>query len=283
MLHTTKLDPYRVVFPKEIKVPILISCPHSGRHYPPEFIREMALPLNEIRRSEDRLVDRLFADAPEAGAILLTAQFARSWIDLNRDWREVDVAMFDTPPHVEKLVHSQKVAAGFGLIHKVGGRGNLIYRGALPCSEYEHRLATAWLPYHEAISSILAGLKDRFGYAILIDAHSMPPLPYSKPCYAVVGDRYGKSCSPSLTAHVELQLEKRGFLFRRNTPYAGGYITDHYGDPEGNVHSIQIEICRSRYLNSSTLEPNNLFEKAKLGMSDMISELIFYFQENNLT
>ena len=42
-----------------------------------------------------------------------------------------------------------------------------------------------------------------------------------------------------------------GYAVRRNDPYAGGYITRHYGRPREGVHALQIEIARGLYMDET--------------------------------
>ena len=64
----------------------------------------------------------------------------------------------------------------------------------------------------------------------------------------VLGDRYGTSCTPLLAATVERTLIDLGYSVGRNKPYAGGFITEHYGNPAAGLHAIQLEINRALYM-----------------------------------
>lgn len=212
----------------------------------------------------------MLENAPDFGATLLCAEFPRVWCDLNRDWREVDAGMFDPPPPEDEVLLTAKVQAGFGVIPRYVTRGRQIYGHSLPPSEIRARLATAWLPYHEALATLLAEMRARFGYAVLLEIHSMPKLPYARPCDIVLGDVHGKSCHSDMTALVETLLGNRGYSVRRNVPYSGGYITQHYGRPDQNMHALQIEICRSLYLNTATLQPGGGFEETRQTMQHLL-------------
>lgn len=223
-------------------------------------------------------MDRLLGDAPDFGATLLSAEFPRVWCDVNRDWREVDPGMFDPAPPEDEVLLTAKVKAGFGVIPRYVSQGRQIYGHSLNLSEIRERIATAWLPYHEALAALLSEMGARFGYAVLLEAHSMPKLPYTRPSDIVLGDVHGKSCAPEVTERVESLLESGGYSVRRNIPYSGGYITQYYGRPDQNIHAIQMEICRSLYLNTATLQPGSDFEKTRKNMQNLLAGLAEWFR-----
>ncbi len=267
------LTSFRVDRPGNTAIPLLVSSPHSGRNYPSAFLDSASLSFHELQQSEDRFVDRLFENAPDFGATLICAEFPRVWCDVNRDWREVDADMFDPPPPEDEVLLTAKVKAGFGLIPRYVSQGRQVYGHPLHRSEIKDRISVAWLPYHEALAHLLSEMQARFGYAVLLEAHSMPKLPYARSCDIVLGDVHGRSCSPELTGMMENRLGSRGYSVRRNTPYSGGYITQYYGRPEQDIHAIQVEICRSLYLNTATLQPGSGFEKTRLNMHSLLAEL----------
>src|SRR5690606_34714245 len=106
----------------------------------------------------------------------------------------------------------------------------------------------------------LAETEAAFGFAILLDCHSMPSTSFGRddPVGAdiVIGDRFGASCAPMLADALEAELRHCGFSVVRNRPYAGGFITEHYGRPERDRHAIQIEIYRALYMDEKTLSPH---------------------------
>lgn len=259
--------------PQKTAIPVVVSSPHSGGKYFPDFLEVTRLSLRELQQTEDRFVDRLFDAAPDYGATLLATDCPRVWCDVNRDCREIDPSMFRPSLPVEGLIESAKVRAGFGVIPRCASQGRSIYTHCLSPEEAHSRIRLGWLPYHEALTSLLEDLKSRFGAVILLDAHSMPPLPQSRACDIVLGDVHGKSCSPELTDIVEGHLLNLGYEVRRNIPYAGGYITSHYGAPADGIHAIQLEVCRSRYLNLSTLQPSRNFLQVQKDMAGLLDKL----------
>ncbi|KXV38576.1 N-formylglutamate deformylase [Gluconobacter japonicus] len=281
----TTLPPYPAVIikkPQKTAIPIVVSSPHSGEKYFPDFLQMTRLSLRELQQTEDRFVDGLFNYTPEMGGTLLTTECPRVWCDVNRDCRELDPGMFRPALPSEGLVQSAKVRAGFGVIPRCASQGRPIYTHCLPVEEIHRRLQLAWIPYHESLNRLLKELKQQFGFVILLEAHSMPPLPQARACDMVIGDMHGKSCSPHLTDIVQQSLCQLGYEVRRNVPYAGGYITSHYGRPHEGIHAIQLEICRSRYLNPATLQPSRGFQQVQSDMAALL-ETLSHFVEDRLS
>jgi N-formylglutamate deformylase len=110
---------------------------------------------------------------------------------------------------------------------------------------------------------LIGNVHDAFGTAILVDCHSMPSVGISRdeprrPDF-VIGDRYGTSCAPQLTNVIENALRAMGYSVARNKPYAGGFITEHYGNPASSLHTIQIELNRAIYMDERKRERRERF------------------------
>ncbi|MBX3483886.1 N-formylglutamate amidohydrolase [Phenylobacterium sp.] len=248
--------------------PLVFASPHSGRVYPEDMMSAAALDAVSIRRSEDAFVDDLVAGAPAHGATVIAARFARAYIDLNREPFELDPNMFaDELPEFARS-RTARVAAGLGAIARVVSEGQEIYRRKLTYAEAHARIEGAHRPYHAALAELLAEAQGAHGFAILIDWHSMPAAAArhagrDRPCDIVLGDRFGAACAGLLPGRVERELEAMGYRVARNTPYAGGYTTEHYGRPGRRAHALQIEINRGLYLDEATLSPTSGFAALK--------------------
>jgi N-formylglutamate amidohydrolase len=251
---------------------LVFASPHSGRDYPAELMAAAALDAAAIRRSEDAFVDELIASGPAYGASVITARYARAFIDVNREPYELDPAMFEDELPDFARARTARVAAGLGSIAKVVGEGQEIYRRKLTFAEARRRIEGAHQPYHRALAGLIDSTRGRHGRVALIDWHSMPSAasglngPYDRArrgCDIVLGDRFGSACTPELTRLVERQLEAMGYRVARNAPYAGGYTTEFYGRPGEGVHALQIEINRAVYLDESTLTPTEGFTRLK--------------------
>jgi N-formylglutamate deformylase len=238
-------------------VPVVFSSPHSGRAYSADFMATARLDEATLRRSEDSYVDEMFAQAPLQGAPLIAATFPRAYCDVNREAWELDPAMFEDalPPWVNTT--SARVGAGLGTIARVVADGEAIYGIRLRFADAQARVQACWQPYHDTLAALVAATRARFGVCLLIDCHSMPSSATAgrRPAPEIVlGDVHGTACAPFVTHAFDQFFGRRGYLTRRNDPYAGGYVTRHYGRPSQGVHAIQIEVARSLYMNEITLE-----------------------------
>ncbi len=229
------------------------------------FLASSRLDSHAIRRSEDAHVDRLIAGVPALGAPTVQALFPRAWIDVNREPSELDPSMFDGPLARPVRRDSARVRAGLGIIPRVVSGGMEIYAGSLPAREAERRIATAYVPYHDTLASLLDATLGLFGSACLIDCHSMPSSCRGgggRTPDVVLGDRFGSSCAPGVSLATAGALESLGAVVHRNDPYPGGHITRRYGRPGQGVHALQIEINRGLYLDEASLETTAGLESA---------------------
>lgn len=250
--------PFEVRSGAEQRVPFVFNSPHSGRHYPQRFLAMTRLDRAAIRRSEDCYVDELFGSAVRLGAPILVAHFPRAYLDANREAWELDPRMFSDALPSFANIRSARVAGGLGTIPRLVGEGLEIYAGRLSLREAVSRIETIYKPYHETLHRLVRDTKRHFGYAVLIDCHSMPgsiKLGDSglRPDF-IVGDRFGTSASGALTEAAIGLLTAMGYTVAHNKPYAGGYITEHYGRPAQAMHALQIEVNRALYMNEATLE-----------------------------
>ncbi|MCR4264957.1 N-formylglutamate amidohydrolase [Nitratireductor sp. ZSWI3] len=269
---------FEVLTPTSQTVPFVFNSPHSGRHYPHRFLAMSRLDASMIRRSEDCYVDELFSGVVGCGAPLLTANFPRAYLDVNREPWELDPRMFSDPVPPFANIRSPRVAGGLGTVPKLVGEGLDIYSGRLPLSEARSRIEAIYMPYHDCLKRLLIDTHCAFGVGILIDCHSMPAGIRSgegalRPDF-IIGDRFGVSASPALTECVIGLLSARGYCVIHNKPYAGGFITEHYGRPAQGLHAVQIEVNRGLYMNERTLEKTAGFHALMDDLSDFARELM---------
>lgn len=243
-------------------VPVLIAVPHAGRVYPAEFAARMRDQAAASLRLEDRYADLVAeAVARETGAALLVAHAPRALIDLNRAPDDVDWDMVagGAPEPRVRLVAGRRARSGLGLVpRRLPGLGELWKRPMTP-GELAARVDRVHRPYHAALASGLETLRDRWGATLLIDLHSMPPLgpkrgAESAPDF-VIGDRFGASCDRTLSTAALEYFARAGRRAAHNRPYAGGYVLDRHAAPARAIHALQIEICRSAYLDGYLREP----------------------------
>jgi N-formylglutamate amidohydrolase len=175
-------------------------------------------------------------------------------------------------------IRSLRVAGGLGTIARIVAEHEEIYRGPLDVEEALSRIELIYKPYHALLRKTLARLHVDFGFSVVIDCHSMPSVvrgvdPTNRPDF-VLGDRYGTSCSLDLIETATTVLKSLGYSVARNKPYAGGFITEHYGRPAKGLHALQIEINRSLYMNEDTFEKSDEFGTLAQDLGVFMQELI---------
>lgn len=243
------------------QVPVLIAVPHAGRAYPHSLIERMRHPGHAALRLEDRYADLLGeAVARATGAGLLLAHAPRAMIDLNRAPEDVDWEMFarGKPAGIGSYTPGIRARSGLGLIpRRLPGLGEL-WKHRHDEADLSARIEQIHAPYHECLGESLAGLRARWGAALLIDLHSMPPLGQRDGLPApdfVLGDRFGKTCHGALMASSFGYLGEHRRAAAHNRPYAGGYVLERHADPQNGLHAMQLEVDRSRYLDRRLEEP----------------------------
>jgi N-formylglutamate amidohydrolase len=269
--------PLTLLGPAEQRVPFVFSSPHSGRNYPPEFLAAVRLSRRAIRRSEDFRVDELFAGVAAIGCPLLSANFPRAFVDVNREPFELDPAMFREPLPGWCNTLSPRVAGGLGTIARIVSETEEIYLRKLTLAEALERIEMLYRPWHAALAGLMERTRDRFGFAVLVDCHSMPSAGESghkaRP-HIVLGDRHGESCAPAVTRHAAEILADLGYRVEINKPYAGGFITGHYGRPAQGWHALQIELNRSLYMDEIALEKGPGFARVAADMREFAARFV---------
>ena len=269
--------------------PLVLASPHSGRNYTAGFVESSRLDARALRRSEDSFVDELYAAAPGHGAALLAATFPRAYCDANREAWELDPAMFEDglPPWVNTT--SVRVGAGLGTLARVVSSGEAIYRRRLRFADAEGRVRACWEPYHAALRGMIEATRRQRGACLLLDCHSMPDAasqPHGGREAAregpdfVLGDAHGTTCAPEATRLVESLLRDAGYRVSRNDPYAGGYVTRHYGRPREHVHVLQVEVARGLYMDETTIEKRSGFGVLRERLSGVVGSLVTALQRD---
>ena len=269
--------PLALARPEPQTVPFVFNSPHSGSHYPPDLLAASDLPLHRLRATEDVAVDRLFADVVALGAPLLAARFPRAWLDVNREPYELDPKLVRErlPGHAN--TRSLRVAGGLGTVPRLICEGVSIYRDRPSLDDVLWRIERVYRPYHDMLRGLLTQTVMRFGHAVLIDCHSMPSAatkPEGPRPDIILGDRFGTSCHEGLTHTLAQAFERRGYHVVRNRPYAGGFITEHYGKPFQSLHAIQIEINRALYMDERTLRLRDGFDALAQDLTSVMAEIM---------
>jgi N-formylglutamate amidohydrolase len=272
MTETEDAPPFIRIGPERPVSPVILSVPHAGRDYSQSLLAAARLPRSTLETLEDRLVDRLIWRATEAGATAFVAHVPRAEIDLNRDEREIDPALIAPALPSSSILQSARSRGGIGLIpSRITGAG-AIWRGRIDQSELRRRIETIHRPYHAAIAAALDDARERFGAAILLDCHSMPPRPQAG-AMIVFGDRHGTSTGRDFVDAAMQATRRLGYGAGYNVPYAGGYIVARHGRPQRGVHALQMEIDRSAYLDAELRTPGPGFAAACRLVADVAAAL----------
>ncbi|MEL6288442.1 MAG: N-formylglutamate amidohydrolase [Pseudomonadota bacterium] len=265
--------------------PFVFCSPHSGRVYPPAFLEASRLDAVAIRKSEDSFVDDLFRPVGALGAPLIAAQFPRAYLDLNREPYELDPLLFRDALPSYANTRSVRVMSGLGTVARIVADNEPIYRGALPVAVAYERIERLYRPFHRALAALLEDRRRHFGAAVLVDCHSMPSqtaAPTERSTFRddgrradiILGDRFGIACTAALTCAMKDALQRQGFDVALNRPYAGGYITEHYGRPAHHVEAIQIEVNRALYMNEHRYTRTNAFDAVQARLTAALDEVI---------
>ena len=251
--------------------PLLISFPHAGTVLP-EGIRERLLPVALPLPDTDWFVDQLYDWAPEAGAGMLISVHSRYVIDLNR------------PPDDTPLYSSETT----GLIPLTTFDGEPVYHeeDAPDTAEYGFRVRRYWQPYHYILEAELDRLRERYGYAVLLDAHSIagevPRLFSGQLPDLNLGSNDGVSASASLIEKAWTVLERSDYSSVLDGRFRGGYITRHYGNPSSNIHALQLEISQRNYMQESPpVYKHQLAQELQFVLKELVDKLIHWTPDEN--
>ncbi len=231
--------------------PLLVSVPHDGPNLSDGGEHKWSSAAID-HPDRDWHVSKLYEFATDLGASLIVANYSRYVVDLNR------------PPTDETLYPGQIAT---GLVPKLTFDGEPLYADLSEPdgSEVKARVDSYWLPYHKRIASELVAIRGKHGYALLWDAHSImsevPSLFDGELPVLNIGTFDGASCSAEIAAAVEEAAKASDFDLVVNGRFKGGYITRHYGQPDENVHSIQLEIAQRAYMD----EKSRAYDESRAG------------------
>jgi N-formylglutamate amidohydrolase len=269
--------PFEIAEPATWRAPIIFNSPHSGSVYPPGFLNASRIDLTSLRRSEDSFMDELIGGLSDRGFPVVRVNFPRSYVDVNREPYELDPRMFSGRLPSFANTRSMRVAGGLGTIPRVVGDGQEIYRERLSVDDALARIEALYKPYHRALRRLINKAHHAFGAVLVVDCHSMPSIGVSRDeprrPDVVIGDRYGTSCAALLPDMVEQTMSRLGYSVGRNKPYAGGFITEHYGNPASGLHSIQLELNRAIYMDERRRERGPRFAQVVADFANLADAL----------
>lgn len=253
---------FAVTEPSAEETPVIVEVPHAGLFLDGEALASLAAPARSIGRDADLWVDELYSAAPAEGATLLVSRVSRYLVDLNRAETDVDPdAVFGVPLGVRAIR---------GVIWRVTSDGQKILDAPLKRTELERRLARYYRPYHEALAQAIERKKARFGFALVLAAHSMPSVSRAVASHGahaagdiradvVPGSRGRTSAAAAFIDAVDRHARAGAMTVAHDDPYQGGFTTQHYGRPGERVHVVQVELARRLYMDEATLAKNAAF------------------------
>jgi N-formylglutamate amidohydrolase len=256
-VHVPPLSPPIIHSPRG-ELPVLLSIPHSGRDYPDWLVAMASAGRAALAVLEDPLVDRLAWRAMQRGCGAVIARAPRAAVDCNRAEDELDPSVIEGS---RRGPLTARARGGLGIVPARTQQHGYLWRGAISLKQLEERIAEAHRPYHRAIDEQLGLLLDRFGCALLLDCHSMPP-PSSEVPPVVFGDRRGRTADAWLSHEALAIAGRSGFEAGLNDPFAGGHVIERHARPARRVHALQIELDRRCYLDEALREPGPGFDKA---------------------
>jgi N-formylglutamate amidohydrolase len=264
--------PFTVIEPTTEETPLAVEIPHAGLFVDGPTLARLAAPARAIGRDADLYVDELYADAPNHGATLITSHVSRYVCDLNRSELDVDADSVEgAPPHAR---------ATRGIIWRLTSDGARVLEAPLPRAELERRLDAYYRPYHRAVAKVLERKRARFGFAILLAAHSMPSVgraahgdPQAVRADVVPGTRGRSSAAAAFIDRVDALARGAGLTVAHDVPYQGGYTTQHYGRPDLHVHVVQVELARRLYMDEPTLSKHAGFDRMRGWCGDLVKTL----------
>jgi N-formylglutamate amidohydrolase len=252
---------------------VLLSVPHAGRDYPDWLVDMASGGRAALISLEDPLVDRLVWRALQAGIGAVVARTPRAAIDCNRSEEEIDPAIV---AGITRQRLSARTRGGLGVIPSRTQAHGHLWRRAIDPAQLEQRLEQAHRSYHRLVATELAALRTRFGCALLLDCHSMPPPAAGVPP-VVLGDCHGRTSARWVSAEAVAIANSAGFAARLNHPFAGGHVISTHGAPGRGIHALQLEIDRSCYLDAGLTQPGpgfdrtaSLIEALAIGLGELL-------------
>lgn len=229
---------------------VMLTVVHAARDYS-GLVPLARAPIDALLPLEDRFADALLTRVGKSGEITcMVAQQPRAFIDLNRQEDDLDPAMVAYAPRGRM---SARARHGLGLIPSRLPDVGALWRRPLDKAELAERLAY-YRRFHAAVGAELRSARALHGIAVLLDIHSMPPLPAAPSVDVVIGDRFGQSAGAGIVDMVTDLLRTAGLRVALNKPYAGGAVILNAGHPASDIHALQLEFSRALYLDETLRE-----------------------------
>ena len=281
----TKIKIFDELNTDNILFPLILSVPHKGQYFPPEFLQATAVGQAELRRNEDSFVDELIKPASENGIPMIAMNVARAFIDVNRDKLEIDPTMFYNYPS-QDFAMGRRCRLGLGVIHRITAKNHPIYKGLLNYNEVQKRFTEVYDAYHLRLQRLIDKVLRKFGICFILDCHSMPSeictlLQDTQRIDFCLGTLFSQSCPEVLHNAFKSGLEGKNYYISDNSPYSGAYITFNYCQPRRNIYTMQMEINRGLYMDERSYKKNHSFSKVCNDISQNILDFAHFLLDFN--
>ena len=280
------MPPYRLHAARIAPAPLVFDSPHSGSWFPGDFGH--CVTEQELRSAEDCHIHELYAAAPDHGAALLEATFARTYLDANRSEADVDPELIDGEwPY--PVAGTVKGRLGQSLVWRNLSDGRPIYARKLSVAEMTLRIERYLRPYQQALRALLDDAHARHGVVYHVNCHSMQSVggkmsqdgEGTRRPEIVLGDRDGTTCSPEFTELAREHFVEAGYDVRVNDPYKGVELVRAFSAPQAGRHSLQIEVNRALYMDERTLLKNGGYERLRLDVARLVARVADYARANS--
>jgi len=250
------------------RVPIILSVPHRGFAFPDELKDQYKKSLIAKPDDTDWFVDQLYDFVADMGITMISANYSRWVIDLNRD------------PNSKPLYTDGRIITG--LCPATNFLGEPVYkdeRTEVDLLEVKRRLELYYKPYHQQLEKMLTETREKFGKVLLWDCHSIrqfvPTIRKEKFPDLILGDADGTSASGELIEAAFGALNHDSYSVSHNYPFKGGYITRHYGNPSTHQHALQLEMTKVNYMDDAEKKyDKNRSEKMRKLLKGVFEKLI---------
>jgi N-formylglutamate amidohydrolase len=263
---------YSVVEPTVEETPLVVEIPHAGLYVDGPALATLAAPARSIGRDADLYVDEIYADAPARGATLITASVSRYLVDLNRSEQDVDPETVEGAPVGSRATR--------GIVWRLTSDGGRVLERPLVRAELERRLDAYYRPYHRALARAIEHKRSKFGFAIVLAAHSMPSVgraghgdPQAMRADVVPGTRGRTSAAAAFIDAVDAHARAAKLSVSHDDPYQGGFTTQFYGKPERGVHVVQLELARRLYMDEAALARGPGWTRMRAWCADLVTLL----------
>lgn len=281
MNHNDFRSLWSVIGQSEPESPLIVEIPHAGLAIPSDVADGLIIDASQTWKDADLFVDELYAGAASLGASMIVSHVSRYVIDLNRSEDDIDVAVVPTHPN-------PKANQPRGVVWQTDTDGNALQRGPLSLEAFEYRLEHFHRPYHRALAHLLSRAVQHFGRAVVIAAHSMPSQGRAKHTDSgrmradVVPGTLGRTSSDAEWIDlVDQHFRDANFSVKHDDPYKGGFTTAHYGQPQHDIHVVQLELNRALYMNERTGERSEPgFTQLRKAVDALIEKLVARTQES---